>query len=56
MLSYLPFLLGRCVRADAAAVFAALLDFGLRRTLAAADAAFALVTSLFGFLGMCLSF
>ena len=41
------FLFGRCVRADAAAVFAAALDFGLRRTLAAALAAFLLVTSLF---------
>lgn len=39
------FLFGRCVRADAAAVFAALLDFGSLRTLPAADAAFLLVTS-----------
>lgn len=40
------FLFGRCVRADAAAVFAAALDFGSRRTLEAAVAAFLLVTSL----------
>ena len=33
--------------ADAAAVFAALLDLGLLRTFDAAEAAFALVTSLF---------
>lgn len=33
--------------ADAAAVFAAALDFGLLSTFAAADAALALVTSLF---------
>jgi hypothetical protein len=36
---------GRWVRADAAAVLAAALDFGLRRTFEAAVAAFALVTS-----------
>lgn len=41
------FLLGRCVSADAAALFAALLERGSARTFAAADAAFALVTSLF---------
>ncbi|ESZ53490.1 hypothetical protein X729_31680 [Mesorhizobium sp. L103C131B0] len=41
------FLLGRCVRADAAAVLAALLELGLLSTFAAAEAAFALVTSLF---------
>jgi len=41
------FLFGRCVNADAAAVLAALLDLGFLRTLAAADAARALVTSLF---------
>jgi hypothetical protein len=41
------FLFGRCVSADAAAVFAALLELGFRRTFAAAVAAFALVTSLF---------
>jgi hypothetical protein len=40
-------LFGRCVSADAAADFAAALDFGSLSTLAAADAAFALVTSLF---------
>ena len=39
------FLRTRCVSADAAAVFAALLDFGSRRTRAAADAARALVDS-----------
>jgi hypothetical protein len=33
------------VSAEAAAVFAALLDFGLLKTLAAAEAAFLLVTS-----------
>jgi hypothetical protein len=38
--------LGRWVSADAAAVFAAALELGLLRTFAAADAAFALVTSL----------
>lgn len=41
------FLLGRWVRAAAAADFAALLELGLRRTFPAAEAAFALVTSLF---------
>lgn len=41
------FLFGRCVSADAAADLAALEDFGSRSTLAAADAAFALVTSEF---------
>ncbi|MFT5702588.1 MAG: hypothetical protein ACI8ZB_005511 [Desulforhopalus sp.] len=41
------FLLGRCVSADAAAVFAAFEDLGLLRTLPAADAAFLDVTSLF---------
>lgn len=40
------FLFGRCVNADAAADLAAALDFGSLSTLAAADAAFALVTSL----------
>lgn len=40
------FLFGRWVSAEAAADFAAALDFGSRRTCAAADAAFALVTSL----------
>jgi len=40
---------GRCVRADPAAVFAALPAFGSRNTLAAADAAFLLVTSLLPF-------
>lgn len=40
------FLFGLCVRADAAAVFAAALDFGLLRTFDAADAARELVTSL----------
>ena len=38
---------GRCVRADPAAVFAALLEFGSLRTFEAADAAFLLVTSDF---------
>lgn len=38
---------GLCVRADAAAVFAALEDVGFRRTFDAADAARLLVTSLF---------
>lgn len=42
-----PGRLGRCVRADPAAVFAALLDLGLRSTLDAAEAARLLVTSLF---------
>ena len=41
------FLFGRCVSADAAADFAALLDFGSRSTLEAAEAALALVTSEF---------
>jgi hypothetical protein len=41
------FLFGRCVRAEAAAVFAAELDFGSRNTLEAAEAARLLVTSLF---------
>ena len=36
---------GRCVSADPAADFAALLDFGLRSVLPAADAALVLVTS-----------
>jgi hypothetical protein len=40
-------LFGRCVSAEAAADLAALLDLGLRSTFAAAEAAFALVTSLF---------
>jgi hypothetical protein len=40
-------LFGRCVSADAAADLAALLDLGLRSTLAAAEAAFAPVTSEF---------
>jgi hypothetical protein len=40
-------LFGRCVSAEAAAVFAALLDLGLRSTFPAAEAAFLLVTSLF---------
>ena len=39
------FLLGRCVSAEPAALFAALLDLGSRRTFEAADAAFLLVTS-----------
>ena len=43
------FLSGRCVRAEAAADFSALLDFGFRSTLDAAEAAFALVTSLLDF-------
>lgn len=41
------FRLGRWVKADAAAVFAAALDFGFLSTFAAADAARARVTSLF---------
>ena len=45
--SYYFFLFGRCVSADAAAVFAALLDLGFLKTFAAAEAARALVTSLF---------
>lgn len=44
---YLRF--GRCVSAEAAALFAAFDEFGLAKTLAAADAALALVTSLFDF-------
>ena len=40
-------LFGRCVKAEPAAVFAALLDLGLRSTFDAADAALLLVTSLF---------
>lgn len=39
------FRLGRCVSADAAADLAALLDWGSRKTLDAAEAAFLLVTS-----------
>lgn len=46
------FLLGRWVKAEAAAVLAALLDFGLRSTLEAAEAAFLLVTSLLPLLAM----
>lgn len=42
-------LLGRCVSADPAAVFAALLEFGFRSVLLAAEAARALVTSLLVF-------
>jgi hypothetical protein len=44
------FLLGRCARAEPAAVFATLLARGSRRTFEAALAAFWLVTSLFLFL------
>jgi len=44
---YLFFRFGRCVRAEPAAVFAALLLLGFRRTLDAAEAARLLVTSLF---------
>ena len=53
MINYTPIyffgedLFGRCVKAEPAAVFAALLDFGLRSTFDAADAARLLVTSLF---------
>uniref|UniRef100_UPI001954FE32 hypothetical protein n=1 Tax=Escherichia coli TaxID=562 RepID=UPI001954FE32 len=43
------FLFGRCVRAEAAAVLAALVELGLLSTFAAAEAALALVTSLFDF-------
>lgn len=50
------FLFGRCVSAEAAAVFAAGLDFGFLSTLEAADAAFALVTSLFDFAMLFTSF
>ena len=46
------FLFGRCVSAEAAAVLACGLDFELRSTLLAAEAALRLVTSLFAFLGM----
>lgn len=46
------FLFGRCVSAEAAAVLACGLDFELRSTLLAAEAALRLVTSLLGFLGM----
>ena len=46
------FRLGRWVKAEPAAVLAALLDFGLRSTLLAADAALRLVTSLCDFLGI----
>ena len=42
-----PDRLGRCVKAEPAAVLAALLLAGLRSTLDAADAARLLVTSLF---------
>ena len=41
------FLFGRWVSAEAAAVLAALLDFGFRSTLPAVDAALLLVTSRF---------
>lgn len=50
------FLFGRCVSAEAAAVFAAALAFGFLSTFAAADAAFALVTSLFDFAMLFTSF
>ncbi len=43
------FLLGRWLSAEAAAVFAALLERGFRRTFDAAEAALALVTSRFDF-------
>ncbi len=43
------FLPGRCVRAEAAALLATLLELGLLSTFPAADAAFVLVTSLFDF-------
>lgn len=49
------FLFGRCVSADAAADLAALLDFGSRRTLEAAEAALALVTSEFFLLAITLT-
>ena len=42
------FLFGRCVSAEAAAVFAALLELGLRSTCEAAEAARGLVTSRLG--------
>lgn len=45
-------LLGRWVRAEAAAVFAALLDLGFLSTREAAEAALALVTSLFRLLAI----
>ena len=45
-LPYLPLRLGRCVSADAAAVFAAFEDFGLLKTFEAALAAFFDVCSL----------
>jgi hypothetical protein len=47
------FLFGRCVNADAAAVFAAALDLGLLSTFAAADAALALVTSVLPLVAIC---
>ncbi|MDW3184381.1 hypothetical protein [Roseobacter sp.] len=47
MEEYYFFRFGRCVSADAAAVFAAFEDFGLRSTFDAAEAALALVTSEF---------
>lgn len=47
---YYYFLLGRCVSADAAAVFAAGLERGSRSTLDAAVAAALDVTSLFFFM------
>ena len=50
-LSYF-FLLGRWVKAEAAAVLLSLLDLGLRSVLEAAEAARLLVTSLFLFLAM----
>lgn len=50
------FLFGRCVSAEAAADFAAGLDFGSRSTFEAAEAAFALVTSLLDFAMMITSF
>lgn len=50
------FLFGRWVSAEAAADFAAGLDFGSRSTFDAADAAFALVTSLLDFAMMITSF
>ena len=49
------FLLGLCVKADAAAVLAALLDLGLLRTFSAALAALLLVTSEF-FLAIMIAF
>lgn len=44
LLGLLPRLLGRWERADAAAVFSALVDRGFERTLAAAEAAFLPIT------------